>query len=125
MDKDSGPPFEALERLFHEPNRLAIVSELCGAEGGVPFTDLRDACRLTDGNLNRHLRALEEAGIVRVAKRFVDRRPLTTAALTPRGLARFSEYLDALSDVLRAARAALPGEAKAKRAMAFGTPAEA
>ena len=48
------PATNALERIFHEPNRLAIMSTLCAADEGLAFTDLRDACGLTDGNLNRH-----------------------------------------------------------------------
>ena len=58
MAKPAHDPANALERLFHEPNRLAILSALCTARNGISFTDLRDACRLTDGNLNRHLKAL-------------------------------------------------------------------
>ena len=47
--------FDALERVFHEPSRMAILSALCTVRGGMPFTELRDRCGLTDGNLSRHL----------------------------------------------------------------------
>jgi len=96
----------ALERLFHEPNRLAILSALCSARDGLSFTELRDACHLTDGNLNRHLKALEEDGVVKIHKAFVDDKPRTTVALTRDGLTRFSLYLDTLSAVLQDARRA-------------------
>ncbi len=96
----------SLERLFHEPNRLAILSALCAARDGLTFTELRDACRLTDGNLNRHLKALEEDGVVRIRKAFVDAKPRTTVSLTRDGLARFSLYLDALAAVLQDAKRA-------------------
>jgi DNA-binding transcriptional ArsR family regulator len=99
-------PAGALERLFHEPNRLAILSALCTARSGLAFTDLRDTCRLTDGNLNRHLKALEEAGIVRVHKAFVNDKPRTTVSLTRGGLARFHRYLEKLEGVLQEARRA-------------------
>jgi len=100
-------PFEALDRLFHEPNRLAIVSALCGADQGLAFTELRDRCRLTDGNLNRHLKALEEAGAVRIKKMFTGGKPLTLVLLTARGRSGFSDYLAALNAVLKDARRAL------------------
>ena len=93
----------ALERLFHEPNRLAILSALCAAQDGLCFTELRDACRLTDGNLNRHLKTLDEEGIIRVHKAFVDAKPRTTIALTRGGLARFNQYLENLAVVLQEA----------------------
>jgi len=96
----------SLERLFHEPNRLAILSTLCAARDGLTFTELRDACRLTDGNLNRHLKALEEGGVVRIRKAFVDAKPRTTVSLTRDGLTRFSLYLDALAAVLQDAKRA-------------------
>ena len=99
---------EALEKIFHEPNRLAIMSALCAADNGLSFNELKDTCRLTDGNLNRHLKALENAGAVRIRKSFVASKPRTTVTLSKKGLDRFGEYLEALSGVLERARAALP-----------------
>ena len=99
-------PHEALEKLFHEPNRLAILSALCAAPGGLTFGDLKTTCRLTDGNLSRHLAALEEAGVIRVKKEFVGVKPRTTVFLTDAGLDRFNDYLAALEDVLEQARRA-------------------
>jgi DNA-binding transcriptional ArsR family regulator len=102
---------QALERLFHEPNRLAILSALCAADQPLTFTELRDACSLTDGNLNRHLVALEEAGVVAIDKQFVERKPRTTVRMTTSGLARFRSYLDTLAEMLAETRAALPAHA--------------
>ena len=103
-------PYDQLERIFHEPNRLAIMSALCAERGGLPFTALKQICGLTDGNLNRHLRVLTESGAVRIDKRFLNAKPRTTVHLTATGLKRFQEYLDALAAVLKQARASLPAE---------------
>ncbi len=100
-------PFDALERIFHEPNRLAIMSALCAAEKGLAFNALREQCGLTDGNLNRHLKVLEEAEAIRVTKTFVKNKPRTTIFLSRQGLRRFEEYLAALQQVLAAAREGL------------------
>ncbi|MDD5708726.1 MAG: transcriptional regulator [Kiritimatiellae bacterium] len=102
---------DSLDRLFHEPSRMAIVSALCAAPKGLAFTELRDLCHLTDGNLNRHVKMLQLEGAVEVAKAFVDLKPRTTLRLTNDGLRRFSAYLDALSDVLSEAQSALPSRA--------------
>jgi DNA-binding transcriptional ArsR family regulator len=110
--KTTMPAPADLERVFHEPNRLAILSALCAADDGVAFTVLRDACRLTDGNLNRHLKALEDEQIVKIRKTFVLRKPRTTIAITPRGLARFQTYLDSLGTALKQARQSLPAPGK-------------
>jgi DNA-binding transcriptional ArsR family regulator len=116
MAERTHDPAGALERLFHEPNRLAILSALCTARDGISFTELRDACGLTDGNLNRHLKALEEEGIVRLRKAFVDDKPRTTISLTRGGLARFGQYLENLAVVLQEARRAARREGAAVHA---------
>jgi len=113
MNARTADPYEALERVFHEPSRLAIVSSLCAAEKGLSFTELRDACNLTDGNLNRHVKVLQEAEIVAVSKKFVDLKPRTTVRLTSHGLQRFGDYLEALKRVLAEAQASLPGKVAA------------
>ena len=98
-------PYEALDRVFHEPSRLAVLSSLVGAGGTATFGDLKDACDLTDGNLSRHLKTLEEAGVIRIDKRFVNNRPRTTVRISKRGRTRFLQYLAALEEVLAAAAA--------------------
>jgi DNA-binding MarR family transcriptional regulator len=62
---------------------------------------------LTDGNLSRHLKALEEASVIRISKTFVGVKPRTTVTLTDKGLKRFDDYLSALADVLKKARKAM------------------
>lgn len=100
--------FQALEKIFHEPSRLAIMSALCMASGGLTFRQLKAECDLTDGNLNRHLKVLKENEAVRVKKEFVDDKPRTTVYITHQGLDRFNDYLEALADVMKQARKALP-----------------
>ena len=103
---------DAIERVFHEPNRMAILSVLCAAREGMPFTELRDRCGLTDGNLSRHVKTLEDEGIVRCTKAFVNSKPRTTVFLTASGAKRFQAYLDALTAVLKQAKAAMAAEKK-------------
>ena len=118
MKTTTDRPFDALEKIFHEPNRLAIMSTLCVADRGIPFSDLKAVCQLTDGNLNRHLKVLEEEGAIRMDKSFVQLRPRTTIYLTKTGFKRFSEYLKALTTVLEQARqAAGAGALKPVRAV--------
>lgn len=92
-----------LDRVLHEPVRLAIVSVLAPRRD-VAFTELRDLAELTDGNLSVHLRTLEEAGYVTVEKGYVGRKPRTTVRLARKGRAALDRYLDALDALLKAAR---------------------
>ena len=117
MKQPELPPVDALDRVFHEPNRLAILSVLCASDEPVSFTELRDTCGLTDGNLNRHLKALEDDNIIKIRKAFVDRKPRTTIAVTHTGLTRFQTYVDALGVALKHARASITPSKSVK----FGT----
>lgn len=90
-----------LDRVFHERGRLAICSTLIAHAEGVSFTHLQDECELTDGNLNRHLHALAEEGIVETQRRTGSGRPQTTARITDAGRARFLAYIDALEEIVR------------------------
>ena len=125
MTARSDSPFDALERIFHEPNRLAIMSVVCAARDGVPFTEIKATCDLTDGNLNRHLKVLEEAKAVSIRKRFVKSKPLTTVHLTKTGAQRFTQYLGALDQVLQRAQQAMPtGDARTATQLPQGRTAE-
>ena len=125
MTESKDNVYEALERIFHEPNRLAIMSALCGAREGLTFNALKETCALTDGNLNRHLRVLEESGAVRIQKAFIDAKPRTTIRLSARGLERFAQYLEALNDVLEKARQSVPVGRPASAMLTAGKKARA
>jgi DNA-binding transcriptional ArsR family regulator len=122
--KDNEHPQEALEKIFHEPNRLAIMSAVCAADNGMTFNELKDACGLTDGNLNRHLKVLEEARAVKIEKAFFDNKPRTTVRISESGMNRFVEYLSALNEVLNKARTAIPAEQR-RRVAPFAVPKHA
>lgn len=92
--------FVGLDRLFHERARLGIVTSLAGNPDGLAFSELKRLCGLTDGNLNRHLSALDEAGYVAIAKEQTRGRPVTICRLTDTGQQRFIAYLGALEAAL-------------------------
>ncbi len=92
----------AMDRLVHEPARLAILTVLSQAEF-VEFGFLEMACRLSKGNLSSHLSKLEAGGLVSIDKRFEGKRPQTRAAITTEGraaLAAYREQLKALIDAV-------------------------
>lgn len=94
--------YNGLERIFHERGRLAVCTCLVAHSDGLRFTDLQDACGLTDGNLNRHLHALAEVGIVTLERVRGNGRPATIVRITPDGRTRFLAYIDELESVVRA-----------------------
>ncbi len=105
--------YEGLERILHEKARLGLLTSLVAHPEGLAFNDLKDLCALTDGNLSRHLKALQEAGLVEVQKGFEWNRPHTLCRMTPEGRRRFLDYIGVLEQVVRdAARAASVSAAK-------------
>lgn len=96
-------PFLQLDRVIHERGRLAITSMLA-ASPELSFTELRDALDMTDGNLTTHIRTLQEAGYVSVAKSYQRNRRLTTLSLTTAGRKAFAEYVTVLERIVRQAR---------------------
>jgi len=74
-----------LDRLIHEPARLAILTALSACESA-DFTFLRRLTGMTAGNLSSHIGKLEENGYVIVEKAFVDNRPNTTVKISETGL---------------------------------------
>lgn len=93
--------YSGLERIFHERGRLAVCTCLVANPEGMRFTDLQDACGLTDGNLNRHLHALAEVGIVATERLRSGGRPATIVRITDEGRRRFLAYVDELEAVVR------------------------
>ncbi len=96
-------PFFQLDRVIHEKGRLPIMS-LLAASPELSFTDLRDTLKMTDGNLSMHIKTLQEAGFVSVAKSFHRQRPLTTCSLTSTGRRAFAEYINLLEQIVRQAK---------------------
>jgi DNA-binding transcriptional ArsR family regulator len=60
--------FDGLDRTLHEKARLSILTSLVGHPKGLGFTELKELCGLTDGNLSRHIQVLEEAGLVSITR---------------------------------------------------------
>ncbi len=87
-----------LDKLLHEPARLAIMTALANCESA-DFTFLQSLTGLSKGNLSSHLIKLEEAGVVYIVKSFVGKIPNTNISLTKAGEDAIDEHwkkLDAM-----------------------------
>ena len=92
--------YEGLDRVIHERARLSVLTSLITNPKGVTFSDLKQLCSLTDGNLSRHLQVLEKARMVEIAKGHERNRPLTVCRITASGRKRYLEYLETLEQVV-------------------------
>ena len=106
--------YEGLDRVIHERARLSVLTSLVSHPRGLRFADLKEFCRLTDGNLSRHLQVLQEAKLVEISKGMESNRPQTVCRITPQGRRRYLDYLAVLEQVVRDAASAGKSEPGAR-----------
>ena len=91
--------FEELDPVLHSQLRLAIMSVLISVESS-EFNHLLEKTQATKGNLSVQITKLSEAGYIEVEKSFRKNYPLTTCRITPKGVAAFEKYVNALRGYL-------------------------
>ena len=82
---------EPIDRVLHEPARLAIATLLYAVESADFLFLLRES-RLSKGNLSSHLSKLEATGYVAIEKTFRGKIPRTVCSLTEAGRTAFRSY---------------------------------
>lgn len=100
-------PYEHLagiNRLVHEPARLAILTALSACEEA-DFLFLLNITGLTKGNLSSHLSKLEQGRLVLIRKAFDGKMPVTYIRLTLEGREGLTEYWARLERVRKGMRA--------------------
>src|ERR1700733_919055 len=110
MNKDDNFQMPEIDRVVHEPARLAILTVLSSCEEA-DFLFLERATKLSRGNLSVQLTRLEDAGIIEIDKRIEHKRTLTTAKLTNQGRRTLNAYWDSMDALRTAAKGRLRGTA--------------
>jgi DNA-binding MarR family transcriptional regulator len=93
------PDFPDLDRLIHEPARLAVMLVLYQV-GEADFLYLKRECVLTQGNLSSHLLKLEQAGYIEIRKTYKGKLPLTLCRLTETGQEVLAKYRQSMLRML-------------------------
>lgn len=86
--------------LLSDRSRLAIMATLAASKEPVEFTKLLEILELTKGNLASHLKKLEDEGLIKVHKEFVDRKPRTTYVASDDGRKALTGYMKAMESLL-------------------------
>ncbi|GJL95059.1 MAG: transcriptional regulator [Hyphococcus sp.] len=92
--------YREIDDVIHGRVRLAVMAYLSGA-GSADFNELKAKIGGTDGNLSVHIRKLEEAGYIRVEKKFAGRRPLTICHLEKSGREAWIAYITRMEEFMR------------------------
>src|ERR1700730_15800904 len=80
-----------VDRLGHEPARLAILTVLTSCRMA-DFLFLQSMTGLPQANVSSHVATLEDAGLVLVTRSFRRKRVYTTVQVTPEGRERYDAY---------------------------------
>ncbi|MHA1862558.1 MAG: transcriptional regulator [Candidatus Thorarchaeota archaeon] len=86
------------EKVFQSQPRFSIVY-LLFLKRRVGFIELKQLLGLTPGNLDHHIKKLEEAGLV-YSHRIISWRPLVVVDITSKGVATFRSYIIKLKTLL-------------------------
>ena len=78
--------------VIHAPGRLQICAILSAADEA-EFAMVRDAIKVSDSVMSKHLKQLEEAGYVKLTKAALDGRQRTWLALTAAGHKAFAAHV--------------------------------
>ena len=95
MPKSDKPKFD---ELILSKTRLGIISALISGDK-LEFTYLRNALKLSDGNLSVQIRKLEEAGYIKVDKIFIERKPKTFCKITAKGRKAIQKLITSLENL--------------------------
>ena len=80
-----------LDKLIHEPARLAIMTILSAGQSA-NFLALQRLTGLTSGNLSVHLSKLEEGELITLQKKFINKKPKTQIKITKKGQAELKKH---------------------------------
>ena len=84
-----------LEKLLFNPVRLKILSFLFSVENA-SFKKLVEVSEATKGNISVQIKKLEDAGLIKVRKKFEGNYPLTLCKITSKGQTSFNVFLKSL-----------------------------
>jgi DNA-binding MarR family transcriptional regulator len=85
-------------RLVHEPARLAILTVLSSC-ASADFVFLQRVTQLSKGNLSVQLTNLEQAGLIVVHKKILDKKMCTTVSLSRRGVSEIADYWKTMDEI--------------------------
>jgi DNA-binding MarR family transcriptional regulator len=90
---NAAPVFDA---VIHAPGRLQICAILASVDDA-EFAMIRDAIKVSDSVMSKHLKQLEEAGYVKLSKAAENGRQRTWISLTGPGRKAFAAHVAELN----------------------------
>lgn len=86
-------------QFIHEPARLKLILSLDSIEKA-DFNFLRNATKLSKGNLSIQMGKLKDKGLVTIEKMFKNNKSYTVYQITPEGKQTLVTYKKEINDIL-------------------------
>lgn len=83
---------QILEPLLLSQSRLSIIG-LLYKSNELEFTQIKDALKLTAGNLSTQIQKLKNVGFLEIEKKFKGNYPQTICRITPKGIIAFEDFV--------------------------------
>jgi DNA-binding MarR family transcriptional regulator len=99
MARAKSQPETSLDAVLHQPVRTQIVAYLIGREEAT-FSEFKRVLRVSDGNLESHMKKLIAADYIATRKDASSARQQTVYSLTQRGRAALRQYMANLQQML-------------------------
>lgn len=91
----------SINSLLMDRVRLSILATLAVEKGPLDFNAMLKKLDLTKGNFSRHAQKLEESGLLKITKRFVANKPVTTYECTKKGEQELKNYLSKMEEIIK------------------------
>lgn len=86
-----------VSKVLESNIRLQMIASLSVSD--MTYSQLKEICQCTDGNMTTHTKKLIEAQYITVKKEFKNNKPQTTYHLTNIGRKEFIEYIEILKNL--------------------------
>jgi DNA-binding transcriptional ArsR family regulator len=91
----------SINSLLMDRVRLSILATLAVEKGPLDFNAMLKKLNLTKGNFSRHAQKLEEDALIKITKRFVGNKPVTTYECTGKGEKELKDYLSKMEEIIK------------------------
>lgn len=92
--------FKDLDPIIHSQVRLAVMSILISVKTA-EFSFLIENTKTTKGNLSFQINKLKEAEYIEIRKTSKGNYPLTTCAITQKGIDAYENYIESISEYFK------------------------
>ena len=103
-----------LDPIFLSQSRLSIIG-LLYQSNELEFTQIKDALKLTAGNLSAQIQKLKRVDYLEIEKKFKKNYPQTVCRITPKGIIAFEDFITNMNQFTNSFSFIIPANTDTKK----------